>query len=210
MIRIYPPTHRQVASAICESISESYAIELNREKFLWGSIAPDFLPYYKFKRHYLDESIDFISKEIYKLIILCRLVRFRENSEMTWKLFSRMLGIISHYLMDFCCYPHAYRMTFNSFSAREHIQYELDLNSFVKGHSFREEMLSPIGFEIDSNRENIKIIKEYILYVVEEYKSGSPSFERDLDFAYSLCLKVTEFILDNVFSHVSETEFSYI
>ena len=77
---------------------------------LWGSIAPDILPKYKFIRHYKDESIDYVVREIVKVIFMSRYVDFNKNIDaITMKVLSKKIGIISHYLTDFVCVPHSKR-----------------------------------------------------------------------------------------------------
>ncbi len=151
---------------------------------LWGSIAPDFLPKYKFIRHYKDESIDYVVKEIIKIIFLSRYVDFNRGIDfITIKLLSRKIGIISHYLTDFVCAPHAKRWTFVG-SMKKHIKYEKDLDTHAKHHDFKKHIILTNDIDLYEN-ESVELktqIKEYIETVIEEY-SMKLSFNNDLDFA---------------------------
>lgn len=60
-LKILPDTHKIVAKIVHDRIKDKYNVNLNLEKMLWGSVAPDVLPYYKLKRHYFDESGDYIA-----------------------------------------------------------------------------------------------------------------------------------------------------
>lgn len=139
MLKILANTHKVIATIIHQRVKQDYNINLNLNKIQWGSVCPDVLPYYKLIRHYQKESINFISKEISNLIYFCRYSNLQENTNpILINYLSKKLGIISHYLSDYCCYPHAYRMTFFD-DMKAHIKYESDLNVYVLSQKFKEE-----------------------------------------------------------------------
>ncbi len=111
---------------------------------------------------------------------------------------SKKIGIISHYLTDFVCYPHAQRWTFSD-SMIKHIKYENKLNDFAKSYKFdqSQNMIYVPDIDLDSlNLYNIKkTIKKYIDQVVDEYNK-TVSFSNDLDFAIFINKKITFFIID--------------
>ena len=181
---------------------------LNKEKLLWGSIAPDITPYYKFVRHYKNESLNYIAREITNVIFLCQGRDF-ENGEdlMLTKYLSKKLGVISHYLCDYTCYPHAERITcMNSKQAREHIKYEMMLNEFSKNHNFTKLDFKAKDLELNGSRvvTVTNLVKNYINDIVEEYMDLDHSYEKDLDFAYTLNMKVITFIFDIITENVLE------
>lgn len=181
---------------------------MNKEKLLWGSIAPDITPYYKFIRHYKNESINYISREIANLIFLCQGKDFEKGEDlMLNKYLSKKLGIISHYLCDYTCYPHAERITcVNSKRAREHLSYEMRLNEFSKNHQFHYLSLETEDLTFDSFRvvTVTNQVKNYINQVVEEYMTLDHSYEKDLNFALTLNIKITNFIFEAIRENVAE------
>lgn len=182
-----------------DNVLKIYGIKLNKDKLLWGSVAPDIYPKYKFIRHYQDESINYITKEIMKIIFISRYLDFSKILDpLGMNLLSSKIGIISHYLSDYVCLPHANRWTFAD-SMIKHIKYESKLNDYAKIHTFKKNIINVDDIDIFDN-ELISLrtkIKDYIINVVSEYSSKT-GLKNDLDFALSLNLKITCFILDTI------------
>lgn len=208
VFRIFADTHKIIASKIHDNVFDIYGLKLDKDKLLWGSICPDILPQFKFIRHYKDESLNFIAKEIMKVIFISRYLEFNKILDpFTMKILSKKIGIISHYLSDYVCLPHAKRwtLTTNTETMIKHIKYESKLNNFVNTHDFKKNLITVNDIDInDTDMMGLKNrIKEYIDEVVEEY-SVKTGFENDLDFALSLNLKISYFILDTIASYSEE------
>lgn len=189
-------------------------MKLHKKKLLWGSIAPDILPKYRFIRHYKDESIDYIGKEIIKIIYISRYIEFNNILDpIAIKILSKKIGIISHYLADYVCLPHANRWTFtkSTNSMVNHIKYESDLNEFAKTFSFNKNIIDTSNIDIyDSKITGLKDkITKYINDVVDEYLLIN-SLERDLNFASALNIKITYFILDTIETYSEELHRQFI
>ena len=168
-------------------------------------MAPDVLPQYKFIRHYADDSINYIAKEIIKIIFVSRYVDLKSVQDpIALKLLSKKIGIISHYLSDYVCYPHANRWTFVG-SMKKHIKYESELNDFARIHDFKKNVIQLDDMDIyDDRLISLKSrIKDYIYDVLEEYNQKS-CFSNDLNFALSFNLKITYFILDTINQYSEE------
>ena len=216
MFKILPDTHKIVAKIVHDRIKEKYNVNLNLDKMLWGSIAPDVLPYYKTKRHYFDESGDFIAREISKLIYFSR-YSYSEGNES--KLFinymSKKLGIIMHYLCDFVCYPHAYRMTFIE-NLRKHVRYEQDLALYARENKFLEENFrnviscEDINFFENSDIKLEKKVKAYLIKVIEEYKDSNHSFDNDLNFALNLSTNISILVVESILEYNGEFDIQFI
>lgn len=198
MLNIFAETHKIIASNLYDNIYEMYDFKLDKDKLLWGSIAPDYLPQYRLIRHYKDESINYVSKQIMKIIFASRLIDLSNLDPVAVKIFSKKIGIISHYLADYVCLPHAKRWTFNG-TMRKHIRYESSLEDFAKDHNFSKNVITVDDMDIrDYQILSLKNkIKNYIEEIIEEY-SQKTSFKNDLDFSLSLNLKITCFILDTI------------
>ena len=216
MFKILPDTHKIVAKIVHDRIKEKYNVNLNLDKMLWGSIAPDVLPYYKTKRHYFDESGDYIAREISKLIYFSR-YSYSEGNES--KLFinymSKKLGIIMHYLCDFVCYPHAYRMTFIE-NLRKHVKYEQDLALYARENKFLEESFrdviscEDINFFENSDIKLEKKVKAYLIKVIEEYKDSNHSFDSDLNFALNLSTNISILVIESILEYNGEFDIQFI
>lgn len=216
MFKILPDTHKIVAKIVHDRIKEKYNVNLNLDKMLWGSIAPDVLPYYKTKRHYFDESGDYIAREISKLIYFSR-YSYSEGNES--KLFinymSKKLGIIMHYLCDFVCYPHAYRMTFIE-NLRKHVKYEQDLALYARDNKFLEESFrdviscEDINFFENSDIKLEKKVKAYLIKVIEEYKDSNHSFDNDLNFALNLSTNISILVIESILEYNGEFDIQFI
>ena len=216
MFKILPDTHKIVAKIVHDRIKEKYNVNLNLDKILWGSIAPDVLPYYKTKRHYFDESGDYIAREISKLIYFSR-YSYSEGNES--KLFinymSKKLGIIMHYLCDFVCYPHAYRMTFIE-NLRKHVKYEQGLALYARENKFLEESFrdviscEDINFFENSDIKLEKKVKTYLIKVIEEYKDSNHSFDNDLNFALNLSTNISILVIESILEFNGEFDIQFI
>lgn len=211
MFQIFADSHKLIALNVYNNVFEDYGLKLDKEKLLWGSIAPDILPKYKFIRHYKDESIDYIVREITKVIFMGRYVDFNQGIDsMSMKLLSRKIGIISHYLTDYVCVPHANRWTFIG-SMKKHIKYEKELDEYAKYHDFKKYVISIEDIDLYNN-ESIDLktqVKNYIESVIEEY-SMKISFRNDLDFAAEFNTKISYFILDTINAYSEEFQRQFI
>lgn len=199
MFKIFADTHKIIASNIYDNVYNIYGLKLDKEKLLWGSIAPDILPQFKLIRHYQDESLNYVSKEIIKIIYISRYLEFNKLLDpLAMKLLSKKIGIISHYLSDYVCLPHAKRWTFAD-SMIKHIKYESSLNEYAAKHDFKKNVITVDDIDIfDEKFSSLQLrIKNYIENVVNEYTMKT-SFKNDLNFALSLNSKITYFIIDTI------------
>lgn len=209
MLIIHTQTHKLISNHLYEHIKDNYDIELNYDRLTWGSIAPDILPKYKLYRHYYDNSIDYIILRIAKLIFVHRFLDFTNCNYVALKVFSRDIGIISHYLADFTCRAHADRWEMPK-SLVKHMKYEIDLNEFAKTHEFKSDAVSLKSVEIDDENlfDVLPKIKAYIENVINEYLEEE-SFERDLDYALALNKAVFEYIIETILEYNEQGSFAY-
>lgn len=215
VFNILASTHKVIATIVHQKIKRDFNIELNLKKIQWGSVCPDVLPYYKLIRHYQNESIDYISNEISNLIYFCRYAKLEKNNNpILLNFLSKKLGIISHYLSDYCCYPHAYRLTFFN-DMKAHIKYESDLNLYVMANKINEENYSSVIMEKDLNLfENVdkKLrlrVKNYIENAIDEYKKMPIAYETDMNFALDLSSKIAYFVIESILAYNEDYEIQF-
>jgi hypothetical protein len=150
-------------------------------------VKPDCVPKYKFMKHYFDESIDMV---VEKIIYLSELTLEDIHYNMSIGKFSEELGVICHFLCDFFCAPHYYRLEFKSASAvKQHMVYEKRLAKLAKNFKYT----GIINTNIDPNN-----MKEFILQLQRQY-DGIIDYKNDLTFSYYVCDSVLNMILNNVF-----------
>lgn len=210
MFKILGETHKIIVNNVYDNILNIYGIKLNRKTLTWWSTAPDYLPQFKLHRHYEEESLNYIVGEIVKLIFIGRHLDFnKELSSITQKLFSKKIGIISHYLSDYMCLPHAERWTFPNHMIK-HLSYETKLNNFAQNHNFKKNIITVNDIDIFEHRviRLRHLIKQYIKDVIKEY-SEKVDYENDLNFALSLSLKVSYFIIDTINAYSKEKSKAY-
>lgn len=176
---------------------------------MWGSIAPDYLPYYKIKSHYKNDSLDFIVREITTLILVYRFVDFNNMNKLMLNYLSRKIGVISHYMCDFTCRPHMLNQSFKK-NMKEHMDYEKKLNEFAK--TFVPERMTIVSDNnnLDSEENNLMTeIKSKIEQVVEVYAGKDPGYDVDLNFGLTLSMATLDIIMENI-SVASERAYNTI
>ena len=143
-----------------------------------------------------------------KIIFVSRYVEFNKILDpLAMKILSKRIGIVSHYLSDFVCLPHADRWTFTKSreSLVKHVKYESALEEYAKRHTFKSNVISIEDiniYDVEFLGLHAKIT-EYIEEVVKEYKINT-SFKNDMDFALGLNLKITCFIVDTINAYSPE------
>lgn len=198
MINIFPETHKRIVREINQDIKDSYGINLNIKKLEWGAVSPDILPKYKLIAHYKEESINYIVKEIITIIYLFQFTDLTRLNSLQNKILSTKLGVISHYLSDYVCLPHAKRWRCNQ-HLKDHMNYERVLNKLAQNHIFDKKAITSGQISID-NDECVMLktlVKNYIEDIVDEY-SISEDKTRDLDFAYGLNYSIFCFIFETI------------
>lgn len=102
--------------------------ELNKHKLMlyFGSILPDILPTFLYKRHTIDDTLDILKREIDK-VLECREID---------GYYCRHIGIISHYVSDYYTLPHN---KVYSGSLKEHCRYEGELKLKLREQLYGDE-----------------------------------------------------------------------
>jgi len=85
--------HFSIAKKICAEI-KGLGFHLNAKSFLFGNLFPDLIHSYIWRRHEYHNSRDYIRKKI-------------ESFKKRPFFFSFQLGIVTHYICDYFCYPHS-------------------------------------------------------------------------------------------------------
>ena len=126
--------HLMLARRVCRFIRAQTGVELDEAGFLFGNVLPDLSEEYDAHPHFQWESMPFVLERI------AALCDGAENSPIHSFTFAKEVGVIAHYLSDFCCYAHSAR--FEGGILRHH-RYEWRMLSRFADGAVRFAMCSP-------------------------------------------------------------------
>lgn len=179
-------THKMLAKRFIEDIDEDKVFLINEGHFIWGNLKPDSVSKYKFKKHYIDESLEMI---VEKIQFLSSLTLDDIYNKYSISKFNQELGVVCHFLCDYFCIPHFQRWEFkNATIVREHVSYENELNKFAKDYN----IIKDLNLKLTS-----KEIRDYIIKMQEEYGKVE-SYEQDLIFSSHICSSVINTVLNEI------------
>ncbi len=160
--------------------------DLNEHKkaFYLGSILPDLKPSFITRKHNIDETFGILLEEIRKIT-----VEYDVNKGINGY-FARHLGVITHYLADYCTYPHnpEFLGTFN-----EHMTYEKELKLMMKAYNHQE--AARWDREEYGISHSLEEIERFILKTHREYRRAIKAVKIDIQYIHYLCHKVVDAIL---------------
>ena len=160
--------------------------DLNEHKkaFYIGSILPDLRPSFLTKKHNIDETFGTLIEEIKKITVDYDMNRGIDGY------YARHLGVITHYLADYCTFPH--NTVFDG-SITEHVYYEKALKFSLKEYMQRE--------DVQREREqyqSFQTIDEIIYFIKKthnKYMKATKVVKVDILFIVDLCYKVVDALL---------------
>jgi hypothetical protein len=172
-----PASHTLAASLIFDNLDKT--ININKNKFCYGSVLPDFSPTYAFIPHYKEDSLAFIISSI--KTVKCAL----DKRALSADVLSLQLGIITHYLMDFFCYAHNDK---HMDQLPHHFFYELNLHHHFK-RLLRDTATSTISDVFSSNIPNL-YVSDYIEYTHKEYLNSISGANNDIKFSLKVAYSI--------------------
>lgn len=156
----------------------------HKTAFYIGSILPDLKPSFLTKRHTIDETFDDLMVEIKKLTIDYDIDKGINSY------YARHLGVITHYLSDYCTYPH--NAIFPG-SIKDHVYYEKDLKfmllEYINSEGVQRTRIP--GENFHSYEEIIHLIKR----AHKEYLKAIKVVSHDVQHIIDLCYRVVDAIL---------------
>jgi hypothetical protein len=160
--------------------------DLNEHKkaFYIGSILPDLKPSFLTKRHNIDETFDILIEEIRKIT-----VEYDANKGINGY-YARHLGVITHYLADYCTFPHNTDFT-GTFS--EHVYYEKELKKLLK--KYVKQDVAKKNREAHGTSRTLEEIEQFIRNTHAEYLKAWKAVKVDIKYIVYLCHKVVDAIL---------------
>lgn len=159
-------------------------LKQRKGSFYIGSILPDISPSFIYRKHNIDSTFSILQKKIEKLS--SDLEKHTENSVRFWI----RLGVVMHYLADYCTYPHNsdYAGTLS-----EHCHYELELKYALRAY-VRGEIPENFCFA-DTSEAPSQEICDMIATLHTEYQNASKKLESDCSYIVDMCRNVLNALL---------------
>ena len=176
-------SHISLATFLMDNINVQ---DLNEHKkaFYIGSILPDLKPSFITKRHTIDETFGTLIEEIRKVTI-----DYDVNKGINGY-YARHLGVITHYLADYCTFPHN-----NIFqgSITDHVYYEKELKYSLREYVKRDDV------QRDRNAvrsfQSIEDVISFIIKMHKEYLKAIKVVKEDIQYIVELCYRVVDAII---------------
>jgi len=156
----------------------------HKKAFYIGSILPDLKPSFLTQRHTIDETFGQLIIEIKRITVDYDFKRGIGGY------YARHLGVITHYLADYCTFPHnsVFEGTFT-----EHVYYEKELKFSLKEYVHKEE--AQIDRLPNQPIQSIDDILHFIIKTHKEYLKALKEVKEDIQYIVYLCYKVVDALL---------------
>lgn len=134
--------------------------------------------------HYVQKSLEYINKKIEKLLSIEKFNAYH----------SLQLGIVIHYLCDFCCNSH---ITGSIGNVSYHIKYERDLQKYLlENFDALKTQIHNKSNNINSKLHNLASIKASIDKTLFNYIKGEASLHWDVKH----CVEISSFVCTAIFN----------
>jgi len=164
--------------------NKNHQLSVHKKAFYIGSILPDLKPSFLTRRHNFEETFDILINEIKRITV------DYDISKGINRYYARHLGVITHYLADYCTYPHNSSYTG---TMTDHVYYEKEM---------KFQLLEYI--ELDDIQKNsvqgqlLQSFDEIIQFIIKthkEYLEALKAVKHDIRYIIELCSKVVDAIL---------------
>lgn len=156
----------------------------HKKAFYIGSILPDLKPSFITKKHSIDQTFDTLTEEIKKITI-----DYDINKGINGY-YARHLGVITHYLADYCTFPHN---TVFGGTMTDHVYYEKALKFSLKEYVQRDDAQREREQNHDS--QSIEEIINFIKKTHKEYMKALKVVKVDIQYIVNLCYTVVDALL---------------
>lgn len=185
-----------MAYHIKSHVKENIQYDLNRSTFYWANMKPDFIPELAKRKHYIEESFDFV---VDKVVALINTPAHHLLDNQKQKKIEIEMGVICHFVTDFFCVPHNQRWEFKDYMI-PHVKYEAILDNKVKTLNVVNKLNLPAIK--DHSKESVSFFLNELL---EEYELEN-DYMRDVVYSVNVCSALCTFILERIYSNtVSKT-----
>lgn len=178
-------THVKIAELAFSNSIEVTPKGFSKFMFNFGLVMVDQSWHVKTHPHYRQKSFKYVIEKIEELLSVKRFNGY----------YSMQLGIVIHYLCDFCCNAHISGSIGN---ITNHIKYERELQRYLLNNF---DNLRNYFIKTEDNKTRIfnslASIKESIENILEDYMKGKASYLLDI----KQCVKITSAVCSNVFAY---------
>ncbi|GAA0076021.1 hypothetical protein UT300005_03990 [Clostridium sp. CTA-5] len=176
-------THVKLAELAFNNNIKNIPKGFSKFMFNFGLVMVDQSWHVKTHPHYRQKSLSYVLEKIENL-----------TSVKTFNAYSSMqLGIVVHYLCDFCCNAHILGSMGN---ISYHLKYERDLQSYLlENYDDLKDHFSSSLNNKSSIRNGIGSIKALIEKMLDNYTKGDASYLLDI----KQCVEITFMVCSNVF-----------
>jgi len=151
--------------------------------FNFGLVMVDQSWHVKTHPHYMQKSLEYVVEKIEELLSVKRFNGY----------YSMQLGIVVHYLCDFCCNAH---ISGSMGNISYHLKYEYDLQRYLLDNYdiLRDYFNKPLN---NKSRilNSLASIKASIENILDNYMKGDVSYLLDI----KQCVEITSMVCSNVF-----------
>jgi hypothetical protein len=190
---LFAKTHQILSHHIALHVKDQLNYSFHPSLFAWANMKPDFVPHLAIRKHYIEESFDFV---VDKILALTQLPQYELLNEKRRKNIEEEIGVICHFLSDFFCVPHNQRWEFKH-SMLPHIQYESKLETIAKEVSVIDKIHLPAIY--DSSRNSVV---QFLRELLAEYECKQ-DYVRDLIYSVNVCSSITSFILSAILANTN-------
>lgn len=177
-------THVKLAELAFSNNIKMVPEGFSKVMFNFGLVMVDQSWYVKTHPHYMQKSLKYVIEKIEELISVKRFNGY----------YSMQLGIVIHYLCDFCCNAHISGSVGN---ISYHIKYERELQRYLLTNF---DDLRKYFTKTANNESHIlgsfALIKKSVERILENYLKGKASYLFDI----KQCVEITSLVCSNVFA----------
>lgn len=169
-------THFHLAKLSLGNLKQFYPKKFSIKMFYFGTILADCCWLVYTNPHFYKRSDKYVEEKLDTLL---------EKAEFNWYT-SIQLGIIIHYLCDFCCYSH---ITDSIGNVSEHMSYEREIQKYL--------LKNIKTLKVPKRKKNNKTIKELksrIKSQILKYRKGKHCFKWDIQNCIEMSSDVCEVI----------------
>ncbi|MGL5295612.1 MAG: zinc dependent phospholipase C family protein [Culicoidibacterales bacterium] len=183
-------THRLIAKQVSKLIYNRIGFQIEEKYFYYGAIAPDLHPDLFFSMtHTREGSETFVFAQ-------CQRILDTEWTEKNSRRLAYTLGVMSHFIADYHCYPHVYTREYDE-NFRAHFQYELRMHQKMKRFRTQQLLLNNDQIPITT----VAVFREQLDYFAYLYDTTPHSKEKDLRFAVAVNTLLLSGLLKKTFDN---------
>ena len=176
-------THVKIAELAFSNNIKVVPQGFSKFMFNFGLVMVDQSWHVKTHPHYMQKSLKYVTEKIEKLLSVKRFNAY----------YSMQLGIVVHYLCDFCCNAHISGSVGN---IPYHLKYERNLQRYLLDNydTLKDHFNKPLN---NKSRilNSLALIKASIENILDNYMKGDASYLLDI----KQCIEITSMVCSNVF-----------